>query len=74
MHVVETVLNVCQPAFSGFGWHRLGWGSWLRDTGFVGRGEGVSVDESMSRGPSLDLTKTSQVTSFEIAIAMFEFP
>lgn len=72
MHVKQCVLQVHQPGIGGVrdrlcGSARLGGG------GFV-TGERVAMDKGMPRGSAFDLAQPNKITSFEIAIPMFEFP
>lgn len=52
--------------------HRLDWSAGLRG----GRlGEGVlSVDEGVSARTALDFSKTNEVATLEVSIAVLEFP
>lgn len=73
MHIIQTMLEILQARLGGVG-H---WLDWLTRWGTLwefGRGEGVAMDEGMSRGTPLDLSQADQITTLEVAIAVLEFP
>lgn len=72
MHVMKTVFKAHQPGLRRIG-NRLGGGAWLRRSSLVAW-KRVAMDQSMARCAALDLAKPDQVTPFEVAISMFEFP
>jgi hypothetical protein len=72
MHVVETVFEVHKPGFRRIG-NRLSRGAWLRCSSLVAW-ERVAVNQGMSRCAPLNLAETDQITPFEVAISVFEFP
>lgn len=73
MHVVKIVLENIESRFDRI-WH---WFDWLANRG-NGRdfwsGEGVSVDEGMSGGSSLDFSQAYEIAALEVAISVLEFP
>lgn len=71
MNIIECLLQTCQPLVGV--WHDLCGRAGLRNAWFS-IGERVPMDESMSRGAALDLAQPNQVTLFEVAIPVFEFP
>ena len=72
MHIKEGVLEVYESSFGRVG-HRLGRGAWMRDGGFV-PGEGIAMNQGMSRGAALDLPQACKITPLEVAISVLELP
>lgn len=72
MHVVKAVLEVHKPGFRRIR-NRLSGGARLRCSSLVAW-ERVAVNQSMTRGATLDLAQADQITPFEVAISVFKFP
>lgn len=73
VHVIEAILEGVQPRFDGVG-HRFNRRTGRRAGRYFGRGEGVSVNERVPRGASLDFSQPHQIPSLEVAVAVLELP
>lgn len=76
MHIIKCMLKASQSWFCRFlhGVHGLCWRTRLRDRWFGYSWVRISVHQGVSGGSTLDLSKTNQVASFEVAVAMLKFP
>lgn len=72
LHVIHLMFQIQHAHITGFG-YRFSWSPWLRCSRLV-IGERISMNECVSGCSSLDLSESNQITSFEVSIAMFEFP
>lgn len=72
VHIEEHMLETYQSCFAGIR-NRLGWCTRLRH-GSLMTWKGIPVNQGMAGSTSLDLSQSNQIATFEIAIAVLEFP